>query len=263
LDNSTPFYRYFIRLAYKGTNFHGWQRQENAHSVQKEIENALTVLLRENIELTGCGRTDSGVHASEYFAHFNYSKPIENTEQLTYRMNSFLTKDISIFEIFRVRNDFHSRFSALSRTYEYRIDTGRNPFLQEFSYYFYAPLDLTKMNEACAVLFEYNDFTSFAKLHSNNKTNLCRILRADWQRNDQMIVFTISADRFLRNMVRSISGTMLDLGIGRISLSDFRQIIEAKSRSKAGFSVPASGLFLTHIEYPSEFREYEQEQGQS
>jgi tRNA pseudouridine38-40 synthase len=241
--------RYFIRLSYQGTRFHGWQIQPNAVSVQEILEKALSIVLNEKLTVVGCGRTDAGVHAEKFFAHIDISKTIEKPENLVFKLNRFLPKDIAVQNIFRVADNLHSRFSAVSRTYEYRISIRKNPFLTEFSYYHYGETDIEKMNRAAEILSEYQDFTSFSKLHSDNKTNICKIKQARWILENDMLIFTISADRFLRNMVRAITGTMLEIGTGKIDFDRFREIIESKNRSRAGFSVPASGLFLTNIEY--------------
>jgi len=241
--------RYFIKLAYKGTNYFGWQYQPDAISVQETLNKALSTLLRINIDILGAGRTDSGVHAKEMFAHFDYETEID-TEKLVYKLNSFLPKDIAVFEIIKVHDEAHARFDATKRTYEYHIHTKKNAFECDDSWYYSLPLDVEKMNEACKILFEYIDFECFSKTHTDVNTFNCKIFEANWEQNEDKLVFTISADRFLRNMVRAIVGTMINIGSGKVSLNDFRKIIESKNRGKAGFSVPAHGLYLTKIEYP-------------
>lgn len=241
--------RYFIKLAYKGTNYFGWQYQPDAISVQETLNKALSTLLRINIDILGAGRTDSGVHAKEMFAHFDYETDID-TEKLVYKLNSFLPKDIAVFEIIKVQDEAHARFDATKRTYEYHIHTKKNAFECNDSWYYSLPLDVEKMNEACKILFEYIDFECFSKTHTDVNTFNCKIFEANWKQNEDKLVFTISADRFLRNMVRAIVGTMINIGSGKVSLNDFRKIIESKNRGKAGFSVPAHGLYLTKIEYP-------------
>lgn len=241
--------RYFIKLAYKGTNYFGWQYQPDAISVQETLNKALSTLLRINIDILGAGRTDSGVHAKEMFAHFDYETDID-TEKLVYKLNSFLPKDIAVFKIIKVHNEAHARFDATKRTYEYHIHTKKNAFESDDSWYYSLPLDVEKMNEACKILFEYTDFECFSKTHTDVNTFNCKIFEANWKQNEDKLVFTISADRFLRNMVRAIVGTMINIGSGKVSLNDFRKIIESKNRGKAGFSVPAHGLYLTKIEYP-------------
>ena len=244
-------FRYFIELSYKGTNFFGWQIQPNNISVQEELTKCFSTILNEEIKIVGAGRTDTGVHAKFYVAHFDTEK--ENLDSnLVYKLNGFLHKDISISKIFKVKPDVSSRFDAISRTYEYHISRVKNPFLQEFSHYLYGRLDVEIMNEACRILFEYEDFTSFSKLHTDSKTKLCKIYKAEWTEINDLLVFTISANRFLRNMVRAITGTLIEVGQGKISVDDFRKIIEAKNRCEAGLSMPAKGLFLTGIEYPKE-----------
>ncbi|MGQ8335488.1 tRNA pseudouridine(38-40) synthase TruA [Sunxiuqinia sp. A32] len=244
--------RYFIELAYKGTNFHGWQIQPNAKTVQEFIENGLSTICRETIAVTGAGRTDTGVHASYFVAHFDSEKSNLDHPNFTYKLNSFLNSDIVIFSVHKVQEDAHARFDASSRTYHYFINVQKDPFTQETSWYLRYPLNVDKMNEACAVLFDYIDFTSFSKLHTDVKTNNCKIYYAKWKQDDNRVIFKIKADRFLRNMVRAIVGTMVDIGQGKISVQDLRDIIEAKDRSVAGVSVPAQGLFLSHIAYPEE-----------
>ena len=246
--------RYFIKLSFKGTNYHGWQMQKNANSIQDVLNKALTLMLGEKINVVGCGRTDAGVHAKEFFAHFDikYSLTEKEIDQLVFKLNKFLPKDIAIFNIYPVRPDAHARFDAITRTYQYIITLKKDPFNQEFAFYYYGALNVDLMNKGAEILFEYDDFTSFSKLHTQVKTNTCKIIDARWEKKDQMLIFTIKADRFLRNMVRSIVGTLIDLGIHKITLDDIREIIEQKDRSAAGLSVPANGLFLTKITYPEE-----------
>lgn len=244
--------RYFITLAYNGTRFHGWQVQPNAHSVQQELEKALSTLCREQIAITGAGRTDTGVHARKMVAHFDSSQEYLDDKDFTYKLNSFLGRDIVIYGIRKVPKEAHARFDAISRTYNYCITRCKDPFAQETSWHYKYPLDVLQMNRACRILFEFTDFTSFSKLHTDVKTNNCRIMQAEWQERGDHLVFVVQADRFLRNMVRAIVGTLIEVGRGKISLDEFRQIIERKNRSEAGVSVPAHGLFLVEIEYPSE-----------
>lgn len=241
--------RYFIELAYNGKNYHGWQVQQNAHSVQAEIENKLQVLLKTPTEITGCGRTDTGVHARQYYAHFETEKELD-TGKFCYQMNALLPNDIVIYQIFKVSDRFHARFDAISRTYEYHISHRLNPFLQELSWCYYRQLDIQMMNKAAAILKEYSDFECFSKVHTQVNTFICRIDEAKWiETNNGMYVFEIKADRFLRNMVRAIVGTLVEVGLHKCSLEDFRKILESKNRSEAGQSVPAHGLYLTKIEY--------------
>ena len=242
--------RYFIELAYKGTNFHGWQVQPNAMSVQASLEKALSVITREPISVTGAGRTDTGVHASYFVAHFDSEKNELDHPDFLYKLNSFLNKDIVIFTISKVGSEAHARFDAISRTYQYHLNLKKDPFVLETSWQISGQPDLQLMNEANQILFEYADFTSFSKLHTDVKTNNCKIYLAEWTQHGSNLVFTVKADRFLRNMVRALVGTLLEVGQGKIDLSGFRQIIEQKDRGAAGLSVPAHGLFLTDIEYP-------------
>ena len=242
--------RYFIKLAYNGTNYHGWQRQENALTIQEVIETGLSLKLGEDIRVMGAGRTDTGVHAEEFFAHFDHNDMNDNMEKLVYSLNVYFPADIVIYDIFEVKSDTHARFSAISRTYEYRISRFKDPFNSEFVYQYSFDLDIDLMNRGADILFDYENFTSFSKLHTQVKTNNCKILHAQWEMRNDLLVFTITADRFLRNMVRAIVGTLLELGQGKLTLDDFHQIILKKDRSAAGFSVPAKGLFITDIQYP-------------
>jgi len=242
--------RYFVQLSYSGTNYHGWQFQPNAITVQEVLEKAFSTLLQQKISITGAGRTDTGVHASYFIAHFNVDTPIGDLVKLQFRLNSFLPKDIAIQRIFEVPDDFHARFSALSRTYEYRVSVVKDPFLNNYSHRLHGSFDFEAMNRVAKSLFDYTDFTSFSKLHTDTFTNNCDIMQAEWTYKDNQHIFTIKADRFLRNMVRAITGTLFEVGKGKISEKDFCNIIEAKCRQKAGVSVPAQALFLTGIEYP-------------
>ena len=240
--------RYSIEFSYCGKKFFGYQIQPNQISVQEELEKALSTVLREEIKTIGAGRTDTGVHAKKIFAHFDTEQVLqENIEQ---RLNSFLPMDISIHKIQKVCDEFHARFSAISRTYNYFVSVEKNPFEQDFSWQIWKrKVDIQKMNKACEILLEYTDFTSFAKLGSDNKTNICKIYHAEWTMKDQKLVFSISADRFLRNMVRSIVGTMIDIGSRKIKPEDLRKIIDTKNRNSAGTSAPAQGLFLVDVGY--------------
>ncbi|MBQ6749233.1 MAG: tRNA pseudouridine(38-40) synthase TruA [Bacteroidaceae bacterium] len=242
--------RFFIYLSYDGARYHGWQIQPNGISVQEVLGKALSTLLREPIEVTGAGRTDAGVNASLMVAHFDTTQEVN--EQLVYRLNKFLPYDIAISCIRKVKDDAHARFSATSRTYHYYIITAKTPF-EPYAYRFPQPLDFDKMNEAAQTLFDYIDFTSFSKLHTDVKTNNCRIMKAEWaQISPIKWQFTITADRFLRNMVRAIVGTLLDVGRGVLTIEQFRTIIEKKDRCSAGTSVPGNALFLADITYPEE-----------
>lgn len=242
--------RYFIYLSYKGTRYHGWQRQINASSVQQTLEEALSKLTGEPVEVTGAGRTDTGVHASCYVAHFDLSRDIDvSSSDFLYHLNALLPYDIAVSRIKEVASDMHARFSAVEREYKYYITTVKDPFKTETAFQHTAPLDMDKMNQAASRLLEYDDFTSFAKLHSDNKTNICKVTKAEFVRDGTMIVFTICADRFLRNMVRAIVGSLIDVGRGKISVGDFDNIICSKDRAFASGSAMAHGLFLSDIKY--------------
>ncbi|WP_297984838.1 tRNA pseudouridine(38-40) synthase TruA [uncultured Chryseobacterium sp.] len=240
--------RYFIEFSYNGKKYFGYQIQPNEITVQEELEKALSTILRHEIKTAGAGRTDTGVHAKKMFAHFDFEADLN--ENLPYQLNSFLPPDIAVKRIFKVKDDFHARFDAAFRTYEYYISMEKNPFTRDSAWQMWKRnLDVEKMNEACKILFEYEDFTSFAKLHTDNKTNFCKIYKAEWEQNGTELKFTVSADRFLRNMVRAIVGTMVEIGTGKIKPEDLRKIIEKKNRNAAGTSAPAQGLFLVDVGY--------------
>lgn len=240
--------RYAIHLAYNGANYCGWQTQPELPTVQETLEKALTTLLRMPIAVVGCGRTDSGVHASDFYAHFDCETSVDT--QLVFKLNNFLPPDIAIFDIRPVADNFHARFSALSRTYHYYVSQMRLPFRQGLYCRIYFDPDVDLMNQAAEVLMQYDDFTSFAKLHTDNKTNICHLTQARWTRQDDgMLRFTITSNRFLRNMVRSVTGTLLDVGRGKLTIDGLRAIVEAKNRCAAGVSMPAQGLFLAKVEY--------------
>jgi tRNA pseudouridine38-40 synthase len=242
--------RYFIHLSYNGTNFCGWQIQPNEPSVQETIEKALFYILKEKINITGCGRTDTGVHALSYCAHFDFKEMTnEELEKLTYRLNAFFSYDIRIISIKKVKDDAHARFDAISRTYKYYIATQKQPFNNDFTYYLPRPLNIEKMNLACKKLLAYTDFTSFSKLHTQVNNNNCTINFASWEKKGDLLVFTINANRFLRNMVRSIVGTMIEVGLEKINVEEFCKIIEEKDRASAGVSVAAKALFLFDVVY--------------
>ncbi|MGN0052915.1 MAG: tRNA pseudouridine(38-40) synthase TruA [Bacteroides sp.] len=244
--------RYFIYLAYDGTAYHGWQIQPNGESVQGCLMKALATLLRRDVEVTGAGRTDAGVHARLMVAHFDSEQPL-NTAQTADKLNRLLPPDISVYHLRAVRADAHARFDATSRTYHYFVTTAKSPFNRAYSYRLFHTPDFERMNEAAEVLFDYTDFTSFSKLHTDVKTNNCRLMQARWTQVDETTWrFTIQADRFLRNMVRAIVGTLLEVGRGKLSVDGFRRIIEQKDRCAAGTSVPGQALFLTDIQYPDE-----------
>ncbi len=241
--------RYFIKLSFNGTRFHGWQIQPNASTVQEEINKALSLLLKENINVVGCGRTDSGVHAHEFYAHFDTPNTYSDLNNLCYKLNHFLSNDIYIHDIYPVDTNLHTRFDAKSRTYHYYISTVKAPFEQETVWYFQRPLNVQKMNQAAHLLLDYKDFTSFSKLHTQTNNNLCELYHAEWIVNQERLTFEITANRFLRNMVRAIVGTLIDIGLEKIDVQEIHHIIQQKDRAKAGFSVPAKGLFLHQVQY--------------
>ena len=241
--------RYFIAFAYNGKNYCGWQYQPHSPSVQETLNKALSLLLKSEIDVVGAGRTDTGVHAKQMYAHFDTAQPVDN-DVLVKRLNAFLPKDIVVFRFIPVTDNAHARFDAISRTYEYHIHTFKDAFDNEGSWYNFHPLDIEKMNEAAKVLFEYRDFKCFSKTHTDVKTFNCDIKEAYWVQNGNKLVFTISADRFLRNMVRAIVGTLVNVGLGKMTVGDVRQVIESRDRGRAGFSVPAHGLYLTKVIYP-------------
>ena len=247
--------RYFIYLSYNGKPFCGWQIQPNGITVQQRIEEALSTILRRPMSIVGAGRTDAGVHAQLMVAHFDSEEPISDLPFLADKLNRLLPKDIAIDRIVPVAPDAHARFDAASRTYKYYLTAKKNPFNYDLVYRYIGKLDYDLMNEACRVLFEYTDFTSFSKLHTDVKTNNCRIMEAGWKQEGDVWVFTIRADRFLRNMVRAIVGTLLEVGRGKLSLSGFREVIEAKDRGRAGTSAPGHALYLVDVTYPEKIFE--------
>jgi tRNA pseudouridine38-40 synthase len=242
--------RYFIQFSYFGKAYHGWQSQPNAITVQEVLENALSVLLSEKIQLVGAGRTDAGVHAREMYAHFDFVALTDKTD-LVYRLNSFLPGDIAVTNIHPTVDEAHARFDALQRTYEYWISDTKNPFLQETAYYIKHPLDISGMNKSAELLLGKQDFECFSKSKTDVNNHFCTITHAQWNREREYIVFKISADRFLRNMVRAIVGTLLDVGTGKTDLDTVKAIIKSKDRTTAGVSVPAKGLYLTAVSYPN------------
>jgi tRNA pseudouridine38-40 synthase len=245
--------RYFLFLAYDGSAYHGWQFQPNAVSVQETIQKSLSLLLQRETPIVGAGRTDTGVHARHMAAHFDTDTTLDGNQlkNLTHRLNLVLPPDIAIHCIRPVTPEAHARFSALSRTYKYYVHTAKDPFVRTYSDREYWHLDLDLMNEAAARLFDFSDFTSFAKLHTDTKTNICRIMQARWEETSPgEYVFTIQADRFLRNMVRAIVGTMFMVGRGKLSVPEFCATIQRHDRCAAGDSAPACALFLENVEYP-------------
>lgn len=241
--------RFFLEIAYKGTIYHGWQVQKNAISVQEVLNKVLAKLLSAEPETVGSGRTDTGVHALQQIIHIDCLEDIQD-ENFLYRMNKMLPDDISLNSITRVKDDAHARFDAVSRSYEYRIITYKDPFLKDLTYYYSKPLDVELMNEAAAILLKHKDFESFSKVKTDVRTFNCKITRAEWIRKNKSVTFHISADRFLRGMVRTIVGTLLEVGQKKLSMQQFEDVILSKNRTSAGKSAPAHGLYFTHIEYP-------------
>ena len=244
--------RYFIYLAYDGTNYHGWQIQPNGDSVQETLMRAFSTFLRQEIEVVGAGRTDAGVHARLMVAHFDYDQELDCV-QITEKLNRLLPSDIAVYDVKRVKDDAHARFDATYRTYKYYVTIRKDPFNRHYAWRLFNSLDFEKMNEAARELFDYTDFTSFSKLHTDVKTNNCRIMHAEWtQVSGTEWVFTIKADRFLRNMVRAVVGTLVEVGRGKMTVDEFRKVIEDKDRCSAGSSVPGHALFLVDVGYPEE-----------
>ena len=242
--------RFFITLSYDGTRYHGWQVQPNGPSVQEKLQWALSTILRQDIQVTGAGRTDAGVHARMMVAHFDVETMDYELQDLTYKLNRLLPQDIAIQKMESVSDEMHARFSAISRTYHYYIHTVKDPFLRAYSCELHYPLDFQLMNEAAAILMTYEDFGAFCKAHADVKTTLCHITAAQWhQTSPSSWYFEITANRFLRNMVRAVVGTLIDVGSGRLSLDDFRKVIEGKRRTEAGESMPANALFLEEVKY--------------
>lgn len=243
--------RYFFEVAYNGTHYHGWQIQQNATTVQQLIEEAFAVILRTEVPIMGSGRTDTGVHCSQQYFHADLPESAK-ASNLQHKLNSFLPPDISIRSIRAVSDDAHARFSALSRSYEYKITRQKNPFLQNMSYFYPKSLDITTMNEAASLLIGKQDFESFSKVKTDVNNFVCEITEAQWIEDGDLLIFRITANRFLRGMVRAIVGTLLNVGKGKLQTEAFKKIIESKDRKKAGASAPASGLFLTAVKYPPE-----------
>lgn len=244
--------RFFIELSYNGKAYHGWQNQPDAISVQEVLENALLTLLKQKISVMGAGRTDTGVHASQMFAHFDFDEQMP--ENIIFKLNSFLPQDITIASIFEVKADAHARFHAVSRTYNYRISTIKNVFNYDFAYALQKTLDLDLMNKACDILLQYTNFQCFSKVNTDVKTYNCKLMQAQWAVENDELIFTIKADRFLRNMVRAIVGTLINIGLGKLEVENLHDILKSKDRGEAGFSVPAHGLYLVNVEYPENLK---------
>ncbi|KAB2915941.1 MAG: tRNA pseudouridine(38-40) synthase TruA [Bacteroidetes bacterium] len=240
--------RFVVELSYDGTRYHGWQVQQNANSVQAELNSAISKLLSHPVETIGCGRTDTGVHALQFFAHFDYHSPLP--PKFVFRLNKILPYDIAIHAAYKVSDEFNTRFDATYRLYEYHMHSKPDPFLVNRSYYRYGPLDYDAMNLAAQKLFDYIDFECFSKTHTQVYTFNCKIMQAKWQKiHESRHVFTIQADRFLRNMVRAIVGSLIDVGSGKLTIQGFEAVIQSKKRTEAGFSAPAHGLYLKSIGY--------------
>ena len=247
--------RYFIELSYNGAAYCGWQRQPDAPTVQQALEKALSTLLRQDVEVVGAGRTDTGVNASYYVAHFDCESGVKDCAQLVYKLNLILPQDIAVKAVREVCEQAHARFDAVEREYTYYISQRKNPFRRFSAWQYYVQLDMERMNEAAATLLEYDDFTSFAKLNSNNKTNICRVVKAEWRRaewDEDLLIFTIRADRFLRNMIRAIVGTLVDVGRGRYTVEEFCDILHSRDLSRSSAGAPAQGLFLSDVKYSDE-----------
>jgi tRNA pseudouridine38-40 synthase len=238
-----------LELAYNGKAYHGWQYQPNAPTVQETLEKALFTILRKETPVVGAGRTDTGVHASQYFVHFD-TEEIRDSKKFIYKLNSVLPEDIAAYNVFEVKDDAHARFDARSRSYQYRLSLRKDPFVGETAHHLKNEVDMEKMNQAAAILKDYKDFKCFSRSKTDVKTYNCRITNAVWKQENDLLVFHITADRFLRNMVRAIVGTLLEIGLGKMEVEQMHEIIKSRDRQNAGTSVPAKGLFLTGIEYP-------------
>ena len=244
--------RYFIYFSFNGASYCGWQIQPNGISVQEVLQKAFSTILRTDIEIIAAGRTDAGVHARSMVAQVDSEHDLSANSNFVSKLNSFLPNDIAVEKIVAVKSDAHARFDAVSRRYEYHMVLNKNVFLNDFAMRIFHPLDFEAMNRAAEALYEYTDFTSFSKLHTDVKTNNCKIINAKWTQDDDKWIFTIEADRFLRNMVRAIVGTLLEVGRNKMTVDEFKQVIEARNRCNAGTSVPAKGLYLVHVAYPEE-----------
>jgi len=241
-----------MELRYDGTAYCGWQRQPSAPSVQQTVEQGLSTLLRRPVEIVGAGRTDTGVHAAYYVAHFDTAEPIADTVSFCYHLNAIIPRDVAVMTVSRVADGAHARFDAVRREYRYYMESAKNPFTRTSAWQYYPVLDIDAMNAAAALLLQFDDFTSFAKLNSNNRNNICRVYDAQWRRTATGAEFVIAADRFLRNMVRAVVGTLVDVGVGKLSVEAFGDIIASRDLSRSSGSAPARGLFLYDVQYPAE-----------
>jgi len=243
--------RYLFEIAYNGSAFHGWQRQKNANSVQETVEEALSRICRQETTIMGSGRTDTGVHCEQQYFHADFEKPIE-PEKLKYKLNSYLDRTISIQSVRAIKEEAHARFDAVSRSYQYRITTEKWPFNEGLTYYFSKPLNIKTMNDAASLLIGEHDFQAFSRVKTEVNNFLCTITEAEWRQSQNMLTFYISANRFLRGMVRAIVGTLLDVGEGKLTINQFEEIIEKKDRRQAGSAAPPQGLYLTEVKYPKD-----------
>lgn len=245
--------RYFIELQYNGAAYCGWQRQQEQPSVQQTLEKALSTYFRRPIEVVGAGRTDTGVHAAYYVAHFDLDGTIEDPDQAVYKLNRILPDDVAVATLTEVSATAHARFDAVEREYRYYLTAQKNPFTRPLMWHYSVPLDVEQMNRAAALLLTERDFTTFAKLNSNNKTNICRVVKAEWSEEEHgVLCFTIRADRFLRNMVRALVGTLVDVGRGRYTVEEFGEIVRSRDLSRSSGGAPAQGLYLYDVRYPEE-----------
>lgn len=250
--------RYFIKLAYKGTNYHGWQVQLNAITVQELLNKSFSTIFRTPLEVVGAGRTDNGVHAEEFYAHVDIENEFK-AEEIIYKVNALLPNDIVVYNIFKTTENAHARFDAISRSYEYRIFLGKNPFYTETAWQFLTTkLAIEKMNKAAKILETYNNFKCFSRSNTDVRTYNCNVMQAEWKQTGQLLVFHITANRFLRNMVRAIVGTLIEIGKGKMTLAEFKSVIDSENRCNAGPSAPSQGLFLTNVTYPKSIFNHEQ-----
>ncbi len=241
--------RYFIELSYNGTSYHGWQKQPNAITIQEVLESSLSTLLSSKTEVFGAGRTDAGVHAKQIIAHFNHEASLD-ADRLVYKLNAILPAEIAVKKISRVHENAHARFDAISRSYEYIVTLSKDPFKIKRAYYIKKDLDINLMNKGAKLLLNYTNFKCFSKSKTDVKTYNCTITEAKWERKEDVLIFSISANRFLRNMVRAIVGTLIEIGENKLSIDDLIRIIKSEDRGEAGYSVPAHGLYLTKVQYP-------------
>lgn len=244
--------RYFLELSYNGTGFHGWQIQPNGPTVQQELTEKVSTLLRENVSVIGCGRTDTGVHAKEFFAHFDAEELPEGADTFLFKLNNMLHPHIAVRAVHPMVDNAHARFSAKWRSYEYLIIRRKDPFHQGLSWHCFYTLDVEKMNAAAQMLLGERDFACFCKSHAANRTNICTVTEAYWQEDSDFLIFRITANRFLRNMVRAIVGTLVDIGRGRHGVEEMQRILASGNRSDAGTSAPAQGLYLSRVIYPQQ-----------